>query len=257
MSTQFVASTDGTRIAYEVAGQGPALMLLHGAGQSRKNWSAAGYVEQLSKKYTVITVDMRGSGESQSCYDAVDYAIDKLCSDYLAVAKACGVQRFAVWGFSMGGTLARYLAVNSKQVSALVVVGSPLVKAASPKFDQYLAAYLEKWTPVIRAYQAGKLNRPEAENLRNGGALLWYAIFSAMKTWPETALEDIRCPALCVAGSQNEDTLAWIQANRPALDTRHIQVKILEGLTHEQEFNDIDTALPHILPFLKANGPWG
>ena len=35
MQTKFIKSPDGTQIAYEITGQGPALMLLHGAGKTR------------------------------------------------------------------------------------------------------------------------------------------------------------------------------------------------------------------------------
>lgn len=50
-------SPDGTKIAYETTGTGPALMLLHGGGQTRRSWNERGYVDRLSKRFTVITVD--------------------------------------------------------------------------------------------------------------------------------------------------------------------------------------------------------
>ena len=55
---------DGTKIAYEVTGTGPALMLVPGGGQTRGTWKDRGYVERLSKSYTVITLDLRGTGDS-------------------------------------------------------------------------------------------------------------------------------------------------------------------------------------------------
>ena len=39
-------------------------MLLHGGGQTRHSWNELGYVDRLSKKFTVIRVDLRGSGDS-------------------------------------------------------------------------------------------------------------------------------------------------------------------------------------------------
>ena len=38
MSTQFVMTSDGVQIAYDIVGHGPDLMLLHGAGKSRLDW---------------------------------------------------------------------------------------------------------------------------------------------------------------------------------------------------------------------------
>lgn len=63
-ATRFVTSKDGTKIAYDVAGSGPAVILLHGGGQTRQAWHRAGYVERLAKEFTVITLDIRGNGES-------------------------------------------------------------------------------------------------------------------------------------------------------------------------------------------------
>src|SRR5262249_24479766 len=59
--TRFVTSKDGTRIAYDVTGAGPALILLHGGGGNRRDWHEAGYVVRLSSAFTVIAIDQRGS----------------------------------------------------------------------------------------------------------------------------------------------------------------------------------------------------
>ena len=62
--TRFATSSDGARIAYDVTGSGPAVMLLHGGGQTRRPWHDAGYVERLAQEFTVITLDLRANGES-------------------------------------------------------------------------------------------------------------------------------------------------------------------------------------------------
>ena len=47
MTTAWITALDKTRIAYHVEGQGPALMLLHGAGKTRRDWYKQGYVALL------------------------------------------------------------------------------------------------------------------------------------------------------------------------------------------------------------------
>ena len=86
MKTQFITSPDGVRLAYDVTGQGPGLMLLHGAGKDRQDWYKAGYVERLESDFTVITVDVRGSGDSEFLTQISDFTIDKICDDLFAVA---------------------------------------------------------------------------------------------------------------------------------------------------------------------------
>ena len=106
MVTKFVTSTDGTRIAYDVTGQGPALMLLHGAGKTRRDWHKVGYVDRLKDDFTVITVDIRGPGDSDVRVDIGEYAVEKICDDLVGVAEACKAKEFLIWGYSFGGNIA-------------------------------------------------------------------------------------------------------------------------------------------------------
>src|SRR5687768_13543220 len=57
-------AADGAKIAYDVAGTGPALLLVHGGGQTRQSWQQLGYVDRLKNRFTVITLDLRGHGDS-------------------------------------------------------------------------------------------------------------------------------------------------------------------------------------------------
>src|SRR5262245_8390312 len=80
--TCFAASSDGTRIAYDVQGEGPALMLLHGGLiQTRRDWRETGYESRLEGEFRVISVDLRGHGESEHPRDRSAYEVGKLCDD--------------------------------------------------------------------------------------------------------------------------------------------------------------------------------
>ena len=118
MATETIISPDGTRIAFDVTGQGEPLMLLHGGGKTRRDWHKLGYVERLQDDFTVISVDIRGSGESDYLVELEDYEIEKISDDLYAIADACNVSQFAIWGFSFGGNIARYPAAWSDRVSA-------------------------------------------------------------------------------------------------------------------------------------------
>src|SRR5215470_1886688 len=80
--THYAASTDGARIAYDVSGEGPALMLLHGGFiQTRGDWRETGFVSRLKGEFRVITVDLRGHGESERPRESAAYGIERLCDD--------------------------------------------------------------------------------------------------------------------------------------------------------------------------------
>ncbi len=91
-------------------------MLLHGAGQTRQEWTRTYYVKRLSPNFTVISLDLRGNGESDKPVKVESYAIDRLAEDLLAVADAAGAQRFHLWGYAYGGIVGRYLAQRSDRV---------------------------------------------------------------------------------------------------------------------------------------------
>ena len=136
MNTLFTTSPDGTRVAYDRSGTGPAIMLLHGGGSMRQEWHEAGYVRRLRDNFTVIAVDLRGHGESGMPTDPADYTTDKMGQDILAVADTCGVECFIVWGMSYGGKVSRYVAVQSERVAKLILMGTPLGPGVSSERRQ-------------------------------------------------------------------------------------------------------------------------
>ena len=249
MSTEYVTSADGARIAYDVTGSGPALMLLHGAGKSRKDWHKLGYVERLAQDYTVITADIRGTGDSEFLTEIADYEIEKICTDIYAVADACGVQRFAVWGFSFGGNIARYLAAWTDRVTAMAVIGIPFGAAVHEEFDRFIDEFMEKWEPTVRAYHAGELADKAGKSAIKGRIPVWFACLQAMREWPSIGPDQVRCPTMLLVGTKNKNTVGWVEANRKSLDEAEIRVEIVEGLAHSQEFTKIDSVFPVVSSF--------
>lgn len=262
MTRLFVISKDGRRIAYDVAGSGPALMLLHGAGKTRQDWHQVGYVGRLAEDFTVISVDIRGSGDSDWPSDIGDYAIKTICQDLDAVADACEVAQFGVWGFSFGGCIARYLGAWSERVTAIAVIGAPFGPAVDGDFDQSINQFVKKWGPLVAAYNrgwqtsegtlGGDTPQKERKPITSGKIPAWLACFQAMRAWPDVAPSDVRCATMLLFGTQNQRMTAWVAANREALDEANTQVETITGLNHRQEFSDIDQVFPVVCSFFKA-----
>jgi pimeloyl-ACP methyl ester carboxylesterase len=229
--TRYATSRDGTRIAYDVAGSGPPVMLLHGGGQTRRVWHDAGYVARLAQSHTVITVDMRGNGESDKPTTKEAYAIEKMVDDLLAVADAAHAERFTLWGFSYGANIGRYLAVRSERVSAMVYIGIPFGPAVDPAFREIIVKRLHEGTapPVVAAWTSALLDYPPVEP------------------------GDLRCPTLWVVGTQNPAALESTQKYAAALTGTRVQLTLLDGLTHPQELERIDQTLPKALEFMQSS----
>src|SRR3954466_9416622 len=81
-------SADGTEIAYEVHGSGPAVVLVDGALCQRSMGPARGLAKELADRFTAYAYDRRGRGESGP--GASPYAVEREVEDLLAVIEAAG-----------------------------------------------------------------------------------------------------------------------------------------------------------------------
>jgi pimeloyl-ACP methyl ester carboxylesterase len=251
MNTQFVVSADGARIAYDVTGQGPSLMLLHAAGRDRRDWHRLGYVDRLKHDFAVMAVDLRGSGQSELLANVDDYRIEKICADLHAVADACGAAQFVVWGYSFGGNIARYLGAWSERVKAIAVIGVPFGPAVGAEFAKYIDQFVTKWGPLTEAYRSGAMSPAKQRSTVKGRIPFIVACLQAMREWPSIEPDAVRCPSLLLAGTRNTAVMTWIASHRQALDTANVQVEIVDGLDHPQEFTRIEQVYPLVTPFLK------
>jgi pimeloyl-ACP methyl ester carboxylesterase len=97
-----VISKDGTQIAYDRQGQGPALILVDGAIGYRALGFGAGLVKELAPHFTVYDYDRRGRGDSGN---TLPYSLEREIEDIDALIQAAGGSAF-VYGISSGACLA-------------------------------------------------------------------------------------------------------------------------------------------------------
>ena len=256
MGTSFAVSADGTRIAYDATGIGSPIVLLHGGGHTRQHWHRLGYVERLKSDFKVITMDIRGNGESDKPTDPAYYTTDKLGQDILAVADTSGVDRFTIWGFSYGGNIGRYLAAQSSRVAKIVIIGIPFGPGASGSFRRFIISFRDHWLPILKAQADGtlafqSLSQDDQDALQGEDMPVTLAWLSAMLDWPAIEPGDVHCPALWLVGSKNEEAMASIRAYEESLKTSMVQVQVIDGLDHRQEFTEIDKVLPPMLAFTR------
>lgn len=92
---------NGVNIHYEVAGDGPVVLLSHGYSATAQMWT--GQVEALKDRYKVVTWDMRGHGLSDSPADQAEYSEDATVEDMAAILDAVGAETAVIGGLSLGG----------------------------------------------------------------------------------------------------------------------------------------------------------
>jgi pimeloyl-ACP methyl ester carboxylesterase/DNA-binding CsgD family transcriptional regulator len=124
---RFTTAEDGASIAYATVGAGPPLVRALGwMTHLELEWawpSVRAFWERLAQQYRVIRYDGRGIG--LSARDASDFSPEARLRDLEAVVNAVGLERFALFGISEGGTTAvAYAARHPDRVSHLILYGA-------------------------------------------------------------------------------------------------------------------------------------
>jgi len=118
-----VRSKDGTTIAYERTGNGPALILVDGALCSRAFGPSPKLAPLLARHFTVYAYDRRGRGQSG---DTPPYSPAREVEDIAALVEAAGGSAFLL-GLSSGGALALEAAASGVPVARVVAYEPPYV----------------------------------------------------------------------------------------------------------------------------------
>jgi 3-oxoadipate enol-lactonase len=123
-----LADVNGTTIFYEIAGDGPPIVFLHGLGGTGNVWHAQRV--GLAKNFKVVTLDLPGSGRSAKTERA--YSIERWAEQLAGFADTIGLDKFALVGHSMTTVLAqKFAATHGERLTALVLCG-PLTELAPP-----------------------------------------------------------------------------------------------------------------------------
>jgi len=148
-----VASADAT-IAVRVGGHGPAVVLIHGFGETGDMWSPL--ATALAQDHTVIVPDLRGMGLSS--HPAGGYDKRTQAGDIRAVLDSLGIDRADIVGHDIGVMVAyAYAARYPDKTSRLVVIDSPI--PGIPPWDQIVRM------PALWHFNFGG---PDAERLVAG-----------------------------------------------------------------------------------------
>jgi 3-oxoadipate enol-lactonase len=127
-------SANGISINYEIQGKGESLILIHGAFDNLYMWY--NQVPVFSKRYSVITYDIRGFGKTES--RGTEYSVPVFVKDLYEFIKTLHIKKIVCIGFSLGGSIAVQLAVEHPELVKAIVLsnssgGLPIAAAPSPK----------------------------------------------------------------------------------------------------------------------------
>lgn len=150
---QFVDS-NGARLAYEEAGSGPPLVLVHAGIADSRMWD--GQFEELAEHFRVVRYDVRGYG--QSAMPAGEYT-DR--DDLRELFRALGIDRTFVLGVSMGAKIAVDFTIEHPEMVDALVLVSPALGGTTPSTEAQ-----EYMGHIDEVYEGGDLEGAVEMELR-------------------------------------------------------------------------------------------
>lgn len=123
-SSEFV-ERDGERIHFLVRGEGPLIVLAHGAlGDGTQHWIESEFADAFLDHFKIAVPDARGHGQSSKSANAVFHNLEQRAADLVAVADKLGAQKAWYMGYSMGGwTVAGIAKYFPDRCHGLVIAG--------------------------------------------------------------------------------------------------------------------------------------
>src|SRR5579871_4077828 len=247
-----VTKIEGKTIHYLTAGQGPALILLHGYTQTSRMWRPL--IEKLKDKFKVIAPDLPGIGDSDIPKDGAD--MKTAAMRIHALAKSLGVSNACVVGHDIGLMVAyAYAAQFSAETEKLVVMDAflpgvqgwelaynndnmwhfrfhgstpeALVKGREKAYFAYF--WNELAADKKRSLSTADRNAYVAAYSRPGRMRAGWAYFAA---WPDTAKDfaqmaetKLPMPVLSISGEKASAAILTPQMKRVATNVKVIELK--------------------------------
>ncbi|MFN8492448.1 MAG: alpha/beta hydrolase [Caldilineaceae bacterium] len=247
-----MTSRDGTRIAFDQSGEGPAIILVVGAFNDRA--TAAPLAQSLKQYFTVFNYDRRGRGDSD---DTAPYAVERELEDLDALIAQAGGSA-CVFGYSSGAILALRAAAHGLAISRLTFYEPPPTGARAgdlaPQLTELIVAgrrgdavelFQTEAVGIPAAVVAQMRNAPFRPSLEKIAHTLVYES-TILRSLPTGLTASVQAPTFVIDGEQSPGVMRQA-AKALAAALPNGQYHTLQGHGH-----DIDPAVlaPVLAEFL-------
>ena len=207
---------EGIKIHYEIEGNGPDLIMLHGfAANIEMNWRLTNWIKTLKDSNRLILIDCRGHGKSDKPTASAQYG-KKMMEDIVKLMDHLSIEKANFFGYSMGGSITFGLLIHEPVRVKSVILGGfipsqisreQLEQSNKPMINAFSVESVEQVKNPI-AKQFRKFAESTGADLKALIAVMEgfardvddiFASFSEMKL----ALKKIKVPVLSVLGSDD------------------------------------------------------
>jgi pimeloyl-ACP methyl ester carboxylesterase len=194
-------------IAYLDEGEGDPVVLIHGFASSKNvNWIYPAWTSTLTKAgYRVIALDNRGHGESSKLYDPEQYSIGIMAGDARALMDHLTIERADMMGYSLGGRITAYLALNDPQrirSAILGGIGMTMIVGGGP--GENVASALEAASLEDVTDPIGRTFRAFADQTRSDRRALAACLRGSRRLMTREEAAAIKVPTLIAVGTTDD-----------------------------------------------------
>lgn len=200
-SGAYFKSFDGTKIYYEVKGDGDPVLLVHGFIVNGQSWKRTElYKDLLAANYKVIILDQRGNGFSDKPHDSTAYDNDAEAKDIMTLMKLLRIKKYSAVGYSRGSIIVSRLLVLDKKIKKAVMggMGAEFTNPQWPRRIMFYKALSGENVPELEAM---------VQNVKKQG-LDQQALAYLQRSQPSTSKEDlgkVKQPVLLICGDKDSD----------------------------------------------------
>lgn len=199
---QYYKSFDGTKIYYEVKGNGRPVLLVHGFIVDGESWKKTHVFDDLLKAgYKVITLDLRGNGKSGKPHNPEAYENDAEAKDIIGLLDHLKIKKYMVVGYSRGSIIVSRLLVMDPRIEKAVLggMGADFTNPEWPRRLMFYHALRGDSIPELAAM---------VEHVKETPSLDQTALMYLQKFQPSTSrkeLSSVKIPVLTVSGTEDTD----------------------------------------------------
>ena len=266
MTTLFLEHANG-RIAYDEAGAGPLVVCVPSMGDVRGEYRFL--APRLAEAgCRVVTMDVRGHGESSTAWD--DFSVAGIGSDIVALIRYLDGGPAVVIGDSMAAGATVWAAAEAPELVAGAILMGPFVRSEPTLVSSLLfgAMFSRPWGPAMWQWYYKTLyptRKPQdfteyvsrlGKNLAETGRMeALQKMLAASKSASEQRLGRVKAPAMVLMGTKDPDFKKPEEEARWVAEKVNAQLHMIEGAGHYPHAEMPEVVAPLVLAFLAQHAP--
>jgi pimeloyl-ACP methyl ester carboxylesterase len=157
---------DGVKIYYEIEGEGPPVIMLHGfAANIESNWKSANWVDYLKYDYKLILVDCRGHGKSDKPKHAAQYG-EKINEDIVKLLDHLSIKKANFFGYSMGARITTDILLENQELFISAIIGGFPLHYSKKRTKLIGKVMMKKWIKGLKKADLNDVKNKNAQRFR-------------------------------------------------------------------------------------------